>query len=640
MSGPTVAAAPADADLPEIGAASDPGGAVRRPVRWVILLPLLPAVASLASAAAQGWVPVADGAVAAVRAVDVGRGHLPLLGLPATISEFTGGPQRYHPGPLLFMALAPFTWAFGAQAGAAVGAVAVNTAAAMGAIAATARSGRRALTLAMAATTALTGMTVWGPGHLYDPFNTMLPALALLCGFVLAWRLACGDGAMLPWAVLVASFCIQTHVVYALPLACTLGPATLIAVGPKRWRPPDTPRPSRRALAGAAALGVVLWAGPLLEAARNRGGNLRALAGGTGGAAVVGAKGALAALVHLFNLPPVQFTDISDSTFLRAANLSASLVGLGALWLAVTVVRHGHPEVRRLLVVAACAVLGAALTVSALPDEPLKSGQMSFYKAVWPFAWFALVGGWATTWQLRPARARVAGIAVTVLALVLTAQACIPFPIRNDFDPDSWLFDATPQLADDLERTLPHDATYRLTAAGGARYLLLMYGLVAGLDDRGLTVGVDRARVTNFGEHRVIDDRPGLVTLHVQDPAVARPAGGRLVARFRPEVDDAARRELEQDLLERARTHGTVRLTSDGRRYLGDTLLGRAGIGPQEVRRLQEDPSGLLDRPAEELVALYRNFWVIEPALPDDLQAEYVRLLGPTPVDVWAVTGG
>ena len=80
--------------------------------------------------------------------------------------------------------------------------------------------------------------------------------------------------------------------------------------------------------------------------------------------------------------------------------------------------------------------------------------------------------------------------------------------------------------------------------------------------------------------------------------------------------------------------------TSDGRRYLGDTLLGRAGIGPQEVRRLQEDPSGLLDRPAEELVALYRNFWVIEPALPDDLQAEYVRLLGPTPVDVWAVTGG
>mgnify|MGYP000976195788 CR=1 FL=1 len=189
----------------------------------------------------------------------------------------------------------------------------------------------------------------------------------------------------------------------------------------------------------------------------------------------------------------------------------------------------------------------------------------------------------------------------------------------------------------DLDRTQPRSAELRLEAAGGARYLLLLYGMVAAFDSRGRWVGVTEDRASNFGQERVLAGRSGVVTLRIQDPEVAPPAGGRLVARYRPHVDRAARRRLERELLRNAQRSGHVRLTSNGRHLLGDTLLGREGIGPAEVRSLQADPDGLLDLPPDVLASLYRNDWVVDPPLPARLHSDYVRLLGPTAVDVWAV---
>ena len=258
----------------------------------------------------------------------------------------------------------------------------------------------------MTLATLLTGITVFGPAHLYDPFNTMLPALALLCVFVLAWRLACGDGAMLPWAILAGSLCVQTHVVYALAVLLTVGWAAVVAVGPRRWRPPGTTRPSNRCLAVSGGLTLVLWSAPLLDALRHHGGNLWLLARGTSGAPVVGPKGAVAAALHLANLPPVQFANISDSTFLRGANLSVvATTALGA-WLAWRGIRSRDPILRRLLLVALGAAIAALATTSLLPDEPLKGGQMTFFKVVTPFVWLALVGCGVETWHIAPARRR------------------------------------------------------------------------------------------------------------------------------------------------------------------------------------------------------------------------------------------
>jgi hypothetical protein len=611
-----------------------------RYARWVgllWLLPLLPAVASLISAIAQKWVPVSDGAVAAVRAADVVRGHMTPLGLPASISEFTPGPQRFHPGPLLFWALAPFTAVFGIQLGTAIGTIAINTAAAVGAIRATQRAGRPRLTVLMTITAILTGLTIWGPGHLYDPFNTMLPALALLCGFVLAWRLACGDGTMLPWAILVASFAIQTHVVYAVPLLVTLVPAALIAIGPPRWRPAGTQRPSGRRIAASVALGTFLWSWPAADVLANGGGNIRILLAGTRGAAVVGLPGAIATFIQVVNLPPSQFQAITDKTFLHSANLSAVVVGAFAIWLAVRAVRSGDGILRRLVAIAGLAVLAAAFTTMQLPDEPLENAQMVFFKVVVPFTWFALLGSWIETWTVPAKRVRLLrGIALG-LAVVAAAEACIPFQIRNGYDIDSWIFDGTTRVSDDIAAALPKDEPYRIDARGGTRYLLLMYGVIADLADRGWDLSVTEERETNYGPWRVASEGSGRTTLVLQDPTVVPPAGGELVASYRPEVDEPARAALEAELLQRAKDNGRVRLTSPGQNLLAYTLTGRPGIDEDRVKAIQADPTLLLDEDPSILAALYRNDWVIEPELPSDLKGEFRRLLGPTQVDVWAV---
>ncbi|HWJ64776.1 MAG TPA: hypothetical protein VNS19_22575 [Acidimicrobiales bacterium] len=614
-----------------------------RYARWVDrlwLLPLLAAVASLISARVQGWVPVSDGAVAAVRAADVLRGHMTPLGLPASISEFAPGPQRYHPGPLLFWALAPFTGVFGIQLGTTIGTIAINTAASVGAIRATNRAHRPRLTVLMAVTALLTGITVWGPGHLYDPFNTMLPAITLLCGFVLAWRLFCGDGTMLPWAIVLASFAIQTHVVYAVPLLVTLVPAALVAIGPPRWRPAGAERPSGRRIALSAVLGVFLWSWPAVEALANGGGNIRNLFAGTSGAAVVGVRGAVATFVQVANVPPVQFRSISDATFLHSANVSAVLLGAFAIWLAVRAVRSGDAVLRRLVAVAGLAVVGAALTTMQLPDEPLENAQMTFFKVVVPFTWFALLGSWAETWTLPAKRVRLIRGAALGLAVIVAVEACVPFQIRNGYDIDSWIFDGTTDVSDEIAAALPADQPYRIDARGGTRYLLLLYGVIADLQDRGWDLRVTRERETNYGSWKVADDDEGRTTIVLQDPLVAPPEGGEFVAAYRPEVDEAARAELEAELLRRAKEHGTVRLTSPGQNLLAYTLVDRPGIDDARVQAIQDDPTLLLEEDPSILAALYRNEWVVEPTLPSDLKDEFHRLLGPTAVDIWAVPGG
>jgi hypothetical protein len=163
--------------------------------------------------------------------------------------------------------------------------------------------------------------------------------------------------------------------------------------------------------------------------------------------------------------------------------------------------------------------------------------------------------------------------------------------------------------------------------------------VIADLQGRGWDLGVTDERATNYGDWKVMDDRPGLTTLVLQDPLVAPPEGGELIAQYRPEVDEEERDALEAELLERARQHGTVRITSPAQDLLAYTLLGRPGIDQRRVEALQRDPDLLLQEDPSLLAALYRNDWVIEPGIPDDLKADFRRLMGPTAVDVWAVPG-
>src|SRR4051795_5069927 len=51
-----------------------------------------------------------------------------------------------------------------------------------------------------------------GADFLRDPWNPYLPVLPLLLLMLLAWSVAVGDRWMLPIAVAVASFTVQTHI--------------------------------------------------------------------------------------------------------------------------------------------------------------------------------------------------------------------------------------------------------------------------------------------------------------------------------------------------------------------------------------------------------------------------------------------
>ena len=85
----------------------------------LVLAPLVAVlVALVVSGRAGGWHPASDVAVEVLRIREVGGRHTPLVGVHS----------RYgwdHPGPVLFWALAPFSWLFG-TAGVLVGVVVLN----------------------------------------------------------------------------------------------------------------------------------------------------------------------------------------------------------------------------------------------------------------------------------------------------------------------------------------------------------------------------------------------------------------------------------------------------------------------------------------------------------------------------------
>ena len=104
--------------------------------RWVAhVAVLLPIVVAVVRALVNGWFPVGDAALLAIRAYDVGTPDHPLLG-SWTSASFALGIDVNNPGPLYPDLLAPFMWtigrAFGIGTATAIGVGTINAAAALG----------------------------------------------------------------------------------------------------------------------------------------------------------------------------------------------------------------------------------------------------------------------------------------------------------------------------------------------------------------------------------------------------------------------------------------------------------------------------------------------------------------------------
>ncbi len=221
----------------------------------LVALAVLPAAVTMLRLVGAHWHPPSDYSLEMLKIRDVFGRHTPLTGVQ---SRFGWD----HPGPLMFWVLAPFYRAFG-NTGVLFGTGIVNG---LAVVASVALARRRGGVMLAALVTLVLLVLCWalGPNLLVDPWNPWIAVLPFFTFVLVAWSVAERDLAMLPWAVAVGSFVVQTHVGYA-PLVLGAGAvAAVLALTPKGH--------AERAHADvvkwlivAAAVAVALWLAPLFQ---------------------------------------------------------------------------------------------------------------------------------------------------------------------------------------------------------------------------------------------------------------------------------------------------------------------------------------------------------------------------------------
>jgi hypothetical protein len=559
----------------------------------VLCVPLLVALAGFRR---PTWTPVLDLAMTELRVRDVFGPHTPLIGLPGRIGS--RAQQGSHPGPISFYAQAPLYRLLGSTAWAlqvatfAIHAVAIGTAL----LIANRRGGAR-MVLAVAAVLAV--LTAgYGGGTLTEPWNPYLPLLWWVVVLLAVWSVLCGDLAMLPVAVLAASFCAQTHVPY-LGLALGMG-ALATGAAVLRWR---TSRDERRTvirwLGLSAGLGVLLWLPPTIDQIRHDPGNYRQLIDhfsdpdeeprGLGEGVDVGLR--YLDLTHLVR------ADVVDPGWLVTnADGNRATSGRGvvllALWVAAAVV-----AVRRrtnAALVALHAVVGAGIVLMVLAISRI-FGTVWYYLTLWGWA-IGLLALVATVWTLadevgarwtEERRERAGrGASVALLSVALLAVGRFTVDAWNSPHADATVARDLAAVVDDVAAGL--DAEKGLATGHDGRYLVTWsdafhigsqgYGLLSELERRGFDVGIEEGRRVPGTAHRVLANGDATARVHL--------ATGAFVARWR-EVPTAVeiasvdpRTDAEREELDRLRAEVTATLVDLGLDELvpelQDNLFGAA----------------------------------------------------------------
>jgi hypothetical protein len=407
----------------------------RPTTRWrslAVVLVVLPAVVVLYELHRLSGhnAPAGDFALIELQVRDVGR-YLVDLG---PYSRFGWN----HPGPLLYFALAPFYRLFaGSSIGAAVGAVAINSAS-LGATVAIARRYRSAAFGVAIALGLLLLVRAMGEGALNSVWNPTITVLPLGLLVVLVWAIALGDAGLWPWAVLVGSFLVQSHV-GTVPivgaLGVWLGAVSLRSTWTTRHAPRDRNAPApepgdersrlhrratRRTIVLSALVAVVAWALPVWQQLTTSDGNLTKLLAFT---RETGTDRYGAALHVLFN----QFRGEPEWLFGAVRGASPSLAAtMGALpvpWLLLPVIAAVVIAMRKRYVVELrlFGAIGAGLFGAWLGTARIY-GAIFVYLVTWTWVLGMLMvvtAGYviaraclSASWQRRPA------IALATLTLV------------------------------------------------------------------------------------------------------------------------------------------------------------------------------------------------------------------------------
>jgi hypothetical protein len=503
----------------------DPGGFSSRWARclsWAALASvLLPLVASAVTAVQDldgSYYAAGDPASIELKTQDVLR-HPVLTGLYSRDGWD-------HPGPAMFYVLAVPYRLLGAHTwGLHVAALLVNGASIAG-IALIAR--RRGGTPLFLITLVGLALLVQGLGADFgrDPWNPFLPVLPFGLLVFLTWEMASGTVWALPVAAGVSTFCVQTHIGYALLAAPLLlwGTGALVVA----WRRSGAPAGSRLARAAAVAglVLVAMWLPPVVEQFTGEQGNLSAISryflddeGQDHHTLTEGYR----LITGQFGWPPQWVSGWPESDFFtseprvldRAATpvlLLLVLAGGAVLW------RLRVAGSRQLLVLIALLIaLGAFWVARTL--GPVFSYRVAWASVVGMIAFLPV--GWAI-WALvvrrfGPAAARaLTGVVLVVLA-VLGYQNVISATeeARPSFaQPWSPVLAAT---APDVVRSLPPGDGDVILRCDGDEGCIVLAGLFLELEQRGLRPAADHAYgvVSSHAPHRVHDGGPVRAVLHV-----------------------------------------------------------------------------------------------------------------------------
>ena len=186
---------------------------VKRPEVLVTAITLVPIFTALIRAVHANVLPMGDFANLEIRSRDVfSLNHFPLLGTSSSASQVLGVAVN-HPGPMLFYICAPFVTLFGGAAGLATAVAVINSSCVVGLIFVAHRifGPTGALTSA-----SVVSIITWALGSdllvtAWNPYVLLFPCFLMI---FLTAGVASGHGMMLPWLLLVGTFCIQTHIGY------------------------------------------------------------------------------------------------------------------------------------------------------------------------------------------------------------------------------------------------------------------------------------------------------------------------------------------------------------------------------------------------------------------------------------------
>lgn len=440
--------------------------AERRLVVACGLAAALPIIVSTIRAVTEGWVPLGDDALIAVRSFEVLTTHPPLVGMPSTGPTGVLAEQTFHLGPLLFWLLALPAHFLGPSS-LAVTVGLVNIASVMGIVALAHRRGGGPLMLSVAI--AVPVMLASLPSENYsDVWNPAAPLLPFTLLIFLAWSLACGEYRLLPLSALVASFVAQCHLIYLLPV---LGASAVGIAGLTLHRASVR----RRWVVAALAVALVCWSGPLIDQIVNRPGNLVLLArAANADDPSLGPRVGGRAVVRAVGIPPWWLRDprgalqrIEDlDTAPGAATVgSAVLVLAGLLAVVLVAWRRRRREVLAAgaLALVLCAAIGLA-TVS-VPSGSFASTGYGLWWASPVGMWVWLALGWSLAALLpafplpkapRSGLVPVAGIGLAAVVGAIVAAGA---------DPPEEPFREMRTITARLDGQLPEDSRVRVDAS-------------------------------------------------------------------------------------------------------------------------------------------------------------------------------